>query len=48
VEPVGTSPSGIEPAKVVNLANRSDGNPNSLELQEPKPTNVVVALGAQH
>jgi hypothetical protein len=38
----------IESAKVVNLANWSDGNPNSLELHEPKPTNVVVALGAQH
>jgi hypothetical protein len=48
VGPAGTSPSGIESAKVVSLANWSDGNPNSLELHEPKPTNVVVALGAQH
>jgi hypothetical protein len=48
LEPAGTSPSGIESAKVVNLANRSDGNPNIPELHEPKPTNVVLALGAQH
>jgi hypothetical protein len=38
----------ILPAKVVNLANWSHGNPNSLKLHEPKPTNVVVTLGTQH
>jgi hypothetical protein len=48
VEPAETSQSGIEPAEVVNLANWSDGNPNSLELHEPEPTNVVVELGAPH
>jgi hypothetical protein len=36
------------PAKVVNLANWSDANPNRLEPHEPEPTDIVVTLGSKH
>jgi hypothetical protein len=52
VEPAETSPSasqsGVESVKVVNLADWSDGNPNSLEPHEPEPTDIIVALGVRH
>ena len=48
VEPAETSRSGIESAKVVNVASWSDGSPTSLEPHEPEPTDVVVALDARH
>jgi hypothetical protein len=39
---------GIQRAKVVNVANWSDGNPTKLEPHEPEPTDVVVTLGSKH
>ena len=48
VEPAESSPSGMESAKVVNLASWSDGNRTSLEPHEPEPTDIVVVLGLQH
>jgi len=51
VEPAESSQSGIsgmESAKVVNLASWSDGNQTSLQPHEPEPTDVVVALGVVH
>jgi hypothetical protein len=48
VEPAEPLQSGIESARVVNLASWSGGNQASLKPHEPEPTDVVVALGIQH
>jgi hypothetical protein len=51
VEPSETSETGeagVQSAKVVNLANWSDANPNRLEAHEPEPTDVVVIVGSRH
>jgi hypothetical protein len=40
--------SGAQSAKVVNVANWSDADPNRLEPHEPEPTDVVVTLGSKH
>jgi len=48
VEPSETSEAGMQSAKVVNLANWSDANPNRLEAHEPEPTDVVVIVGSRH
>jgi hypothetical protein len=50
VEPAGTALAGSEAqqAKVVNVANWSDGNETKLEPHEPEPTDVVVTLGSTH
>ena len=47
VEPAEAAGSGAQSAKVVNVANWSDANPNRLEPHEPEPTDVVVTLGFQ-
>jgi hypothetical protein len=39
---------GPQSAKVVNVANWSDADPNRLEPHEPEPTDVVVTLGSKH
>ena len=48
VEPAEAAGSGAQSAKVVNVANSSDANPNRLEPHEPEPTDVVVTLGSKH
>ena len=48
VEPAEAGASGAQSAKVVNVANWSDADPNRLEPHEPEPTDVVVALGSKH
>jgi hypothetical protein len=48
VEPTEPAGSGAQSAKVVNVANWSDANPNRLEPHEPEPTDVVVTLGSKH
>jgi hypothetical protein len=48
VEPAEAAGSGAQSAKVVNVANWSDANPNRLEPHEPQPTDVVVTLGSKH
>jgi hypothetical protein len=45
VEPAEAGGSG---AKVVNVANWSDADPNRLKPHEPEPTDVVVTLGSKH
>ena len=47
VEPAEAAGSGAQ-AKVVNVANWSDADPNRLEPHEPEPTDVVVTLGSKH
>src|SRR5207253_4558057 len=46
VEPAEASGAGVQSAKVVNLANWSDANPNRLEAHEPEPTDVVLIVGS--
>jgi hypothetical protein len=48
VEPAEAGGSGAQSAKVVNVANWSDADPNRLEPHEPEPTDVVVTLGSKH
>ena len=48
VEPAEAGASGAQSAKVVNVANWSDADPNRLEAHEPEPTDVVVTLGSKH
>ena len=48
VEPPEATGAGAQSAKVVNLANWSDANPNRLEPHEPEPTDIVVTLGSKH
>ena len=48
VEPVEAAGAAAQSAKVVNVANWSDADPNRLEPHEPEPTDVVVALGSKH
>ena len=48
VEPAEATGAGAQSAKVVNLANWSDANPNRLEPHEPEPTDIVVTLGSKH
>ena len=48
VEPAEAGASGAQSAKVVNVANWSDADPNRLEPHEPEPTDVVVTLGSKH
>jgi hypothetical protein len=48
VEPAEASGTGVQSAKVVNLANWSDANPKRLEAHEPEPTDVVVIVGSRH
>ena len=44
VEPASAAGRGTPWAKVVNLANWSDANPNRLEPHQPEPTDIVVTL----
>jgi hypothetical protein len=46
VEPVEPVQTGVESAKIVNLANWNADD--SLEPHEPEPTDVVVVLGVRH
>jgi hypothetical protein len=50
IEPAGTAPADPEAqrAKIVNVANWSEGNETKLEPHEPEPTDVVVTLGSKH
>jgi hypothetical protein len=48
VEPAEAGGARAQSAKVVNLANWSDANPDRLEAHEPEPTDVVVTLGSKH
>ena len=50
VEPAGTAlaESEAQRAKVVNVANWSDGNETKLAPHEPEPTDIVVTLGFKH
>jgi hypothetical protein len=48
VEPVQATGAGAQSAKVVNLANWSDADPNRLEPHEPEPTDIVVILESKH
>ena len=48
IEPTDAGGSGLQSAKVVNVANWSADNPTRLEPHEPAPTDVVVMLGARH
>ncbi len=48
VEPAETSEASVQSAKVVNLADWSDANPNHLEAHEPEPTDVVVIISSRH
>jgi hypothetical protein len=48
VEPAQATRAGAQSAKVVNLANWSDADPNRLEPHEPEPTDIVVILGSKH
>jgi hypothetical protein len=48
VEPAEAGGSSAQSAKVVNVANWSDADPNRLEPHEPEPTDVVVTLGSKH
>jgi hypothetical protein len=48
VQPAEAIGAGAQSAKVVNLANWSDANPNRLEPHEPEPTDIVVTLGSKH
>jgi hypothetical protein len=47
VEPEAAG-SGAQSAKVVNVANWTDADPNRLKQHEPEPTDVVVTLGPKH
>ena len=44
VEPVSAAGPGAPWAKVVNLANWSETDPNRLEPHQPEPTDIVVTL----
>ena len=44
VEPVSAAGPGAPWAKVVNLANWSEADPNRLEPHQPEPTDIVVTL----
>jgi hypothetical protein len=46
VEPAEPAETGVQSAKVVNLASWNDDN--GLEPHEPQPTDIVIALGARH
>jgi hypothetical protein len=50
VEPAGTAPAESEAqrAKVLNIANWSEGSETKLAPHEPEPTDVVVTLGWKH
>jgi hypothetical protein len=48
VEPAEGGRAGLQSAKVVNLANWSDGASSGLEPHEPEPTDVVIMLGPKH
>jgi hypothetical protein len=47
VEPEAAG-SGAQSAKVLNVANWTDADPNRLKPHEPQPTDVVVTLGPKH
>ena len=44
VEPVSAAGPGAPWAKVVNLANWSEADPDRLEPHQPEPTDIVVTL----
>jgi hypothetical protein len=44
VEPASAGGAGAQSAKVVNLANWSEADPNRLEPHQPEPTEIVVTL----
>ena len=44
VEPASAAGPGAPWAKVVNLANWSETDPNRLEPHQPEPTDIVVTL----
>jgi hypothetical protein len=46
VEPAGSADAEVQSAKIVNLASWNDDN--GLEPHEPKPTEIVIVLGARH
>ena len=46
VEPVEPAQTGVESAKLVNLANWNADD--SLEPHRPEPTDIVVVLGVRH
>lgn len=46
VEPAGSADAEVQSAKIVNLASWNDDN--GLEPHEPKPTDIVIVLGARH
>jgi hypothetical protein len=46
VEPVEPAQTGVESAKIVNLANWNADD--SLEPHRPEPTDIVVVLGVRH
>ena len=50
VEPAGTALAGSEAqqAKVLNIANWSEGSETKLAPHEPEPMDVVVTLGLKH
>ena len=45
-EPVEPAQTGVESAKIVNLANWNADD--SLEPHRPEPTDIVVVLGVRH
>jgi len=45
VEPAESPQPGVQTARIVNLANWSDGNPPTLTPHEPEPTDAIVNLG---
>jgi hypothetical protein len=46
VEPAGSADAEVQSVKIVNLASWNDDN--GLEPHEPKPTDIVIVLGARH
>ena len=46
VEAAGSADAEVQSAKIVNLASWNDDN--GLEPHEPKPTDIVIMLGARH
>ena len=48
VEPVDTAEEEVDAGQVVNLASWNSEDPPTLAPHEPKPTDVVIILGATH
>jgi hypothetical protein len=49
VEPAGEiPPTGVQAARVVNVATWSDADLTRLALHEPEPTDAIVDLGSKH